>query len=101
MEEELRGFLKTGKNWERTRTKTQGLFIRKMPGSLKKESFLAIELNPPDPSGNPTKKNGIFIRSRKDLETYRALLATPQIERILEVLAVLNPASESDRVLDI
>jgi len=101
MEQDLKEFLQTGKGWDRIKTKTPGLFIRKLPGSAKRGSSLAIELNPPDQDGNPTKKNGLFIRTSRDVDFYKKMLEHPQIPKVLEMLSKVNPAQEEERILDI
>ena len=101
MEESLKEFLETGKNWERIGTKTPGLFIRRMPGSSNRSPSLAIELNPPNHTGKPTKRNGLFIRSQHDVEFYREMLGHPQIDKILESLLRVNPEREKERTLNI
>ncbi len=58
LEESLTEFLEDGDDWERKKTSVDGVFILKLPEYKGNPPRLAIELNPTDSSGNPTKKRG-------------------------------------------
>jgi len=95
LEESFKKFLETAREWDRTQTRTPGVFIRKMPGSKRKPPTLALELNPPDSRGKPTKKSGCLIRSEEDLVFYRDTIPLKNLENILEVLKKINPNTEN------
>lgn len=61
-------FLRTGSDWGKLKTSVPGIFILKMPAYKNSPARLAVELNPVDGSGSPTKKRGIVLRSREELE---------------------------------
>jgi len=71
------------------------------PGRPRGGPSLAIELNPPDQDGNPTKKNGLFIRTIRDVDFYKKMLENPQIPKALEMLSKVNPAQDEEHMLDI
>ncbi|MGA2664433.1 MAG: hypothetical protein ABSF83_05770 [Nitrososphaerales archaeon] len=81
--ERLSSFLKTGSDWGRLKTTVPGIFVLKMPAYKASPARLAIELNPTDASGTPTKKRGLVLRSLEELEEYRSIF---QYERLLPLL---------------
>ena len=102
MEESFKKFLETARVWDRTQTRTPGVFIRKMPGSKRKPPSLAMELNPPDSRGKPTKKSGCYIRNDADLSFYRDTIPLKNLEDIVKVLKKVNPDNDdSMSVIDI
>jgi hypothetical protein len=48
--------------------------VVKAPGTKRNPPSLLIELNPVDENNLPTKRRGLYIRTRKDLEEYRKLI---------------------------
>jgi len=66
----LREFLETGKDWSRLRTSVPGVFVLKLPVYKRSPSRLAIELNPVNEIGNPTKRRGLVLRTRSELEGF-------------------------------
>ena len=72
-EEKLSSFLKTGSDWGRMKTSVPGIFVLKIPAYKSSPARLAIELNPTDDSGSPTKKRGLVLRSLEELEEYKAI----------------------------
>ena len=102
MEESFKKFLETAREWDRTKTRTPGVFIRKMPGSKRKPPTLALELNPPDSRGKPTKKSGCLIRNEEDLVFYRDTFPMENLDNIIKTLKKVNPSTdESDSKIDI
>ena len=67
LEESLKSFLKSGKNWERKPTTIPGVFVLKLPAYRTSPQRLAVELNPVDSSGRPTKRRGLVLRSLEGL----------------------------------
>ncbi len=74
MESRLADFLKSGKDWERKATSVPGVFILKMPPYRGAPTRLAVELNPVDEAGRPTKKRGVLLRSSRSWLNTRRLL---------------------------
>ena len=95
MEESLKKFLETAKVWDRTQTRTPGVFIRKMPSSKRKPSTLALELNLPDSRGKPTKKTGCLIRNEADLIFYREKIPLKVLDDILKALKSVNSNTDN------
>lgn len=91
-EEKLTSFLKTGSDWARMRTTVPGIFILKLPAYKKTPARLAVELNPVDESGNPTKKRGLVIRSTQELEEYRKLFQYEKLLPLVNLLDKINPS---------
>ncbi len=89
--EPLKQFLELGKDWERRSTSIPGVFIMKLPSYRKNISKLSVEINPVDTYGNPTKKRGLLIRNKMDLENYRELLKHEKLEALIETIGKVNP----------
>ena len=107
-EDKLSSFLKTGSDWGKLKTSIPGIFILKMPAYKSSPARLAVELNPVDSSGSPTKKRGLVLRSREELEQYRELFQIDKLVPLLEGIDRLNPqvkkpvaAKHGEEVLEI
>lgn len=90
-EDKLSSFLKTGPDWGKLKTSVPGIFILKMPAYKTSPARLAVELNPVDDSGSPTKKRGIVLRSREELEEYKAIFQVEKLTPLLEQMEKVNP----------
>lgn len=106
-EDRLSSFLKTGPDWGKLKTSVPGIFVLKMPAYKSSPARLAVELNPVDASGSPTKKRGVVLRSREELEEYRAIFQVEKLTPLLEQMEKVNPevkkqaAQKSGDVLEI
>jgi hypothetical protein len=92
-------FLKTGPDWGKLKTSVPGIFILKMPAYKNSPARLAVELNPVDGSGSPTKKRGIVLRSREELEEYRAIFVVEKLAPLLEEMEKVNPEVKRQQVM--
>ena len=90
-EDKLAHFLKTASDWSRMRTTVPGIFILKLPAYKSSPARLAVELNPVDDSGAPTKKRGLVLRSYEELEEYRRLFQFDKLEALLKSIDKVNP----------
>ncbi len=90
-EDRLEEFLKTGGDWEKLRTSVPGVFIQKLPPYRSYPERLAVEVNPVDASGNPTKRRGLLIRSLDEYEAFREILTDEKLPTLLEMLEAVNP----------
>ena len=90
-EEKLSSFLKTGPDWGRLKTSVPGIFLLKMPAYRTSPARLAVELNPVDASGSPSKKRGLVLRSSDELEEYRAIFQLEKLAPLLKSLEGVNP----------
>jgi hypothetical protein len=90
-EEKLSSFLKTGSDWSRIKTSVPGIFILKMPAYKGIPARLAVELNPPDHVGSPTKKRGLVLRTKAELEEFRLLFQFEKLTPLLESVDKVNP----------
>jgi len=90
-EDRLSQFLKTGPDWGRMKTSVAGLFILKLPAYRNTPARIAVELNPVDDSGSPTKKRGLVIRSSQDLAEYLSLLQYDKLPQLLVAVDKINP----------
>jgi len=91
-EDKLVNFLKTGSDWARMKTSVPGVFVLKLPAYKGGPARLAVELNPVDDSGTPTKKRGLVIRSLRELEEYNKLFQYDRLSSLLKAIDKVNPA---------
>jgi hypothetical protein len=90
-EDKLASFLKTGADWGRLKTSIPGIFILKMPAYKNSPARLAVELNPVDNSGSPTKRRGLVLRSMEELEEFKELFKFDKLEPLLNGVDKVNP----------
>lgn len=107
-EDKLASFLKTGSDWGKLKTSIPGIFILKMPAYKNSPSRLAVELNPVDSSGSPTKKRGLVLRSKEELEQYKEIFQFDKLLPLLEGIDKVNPklkgtvtAKKGEEILEI
>jgi len=91
LEEKLRSFLKTGVDWARLKTSFPGVFVLKLPPFRGNPARLAVELNPVDDAGNPTKRGGLILRDEGELEEYERIFQSNRLKPLLASVAVVNP----------
>jgi len=91
LESKLADFLKSGKDWERKPTTVPGVFVLKMPPFRSSPARLAVELNPVDDAGRPTKKRGVLLRSSDELADYKKLIDDERLTSLLKNLDALSP----------
>jgi hypothetical protein len=90
-EDKLSSFLKTGSDWARMKTSVPGIFILKMPAYRTSPPRLAVELNPTDESGAPTKKRGLVLRSVAEFDEYKGLFQHERLSSLLKSVEGVNP----------
>jgi hypothetical protein len=90
-EEKLVDFLKTGKDWSRTRTSIPGVFVLKLPPYRTIPTRLVVELNPVDETGNPKKRRGLVLRSSSELEEFKLMFQDEKLPKLLSMIDNVNP----------
>jgi hypothetical protein len=103
LEQRLRDFLRSGGDWERSRTSIPGVFVVKLPGRGPRGAELALEINPVDGQGQPRKKRGYMVRGRAELEELSRILSDARLARLAEALEAVNPRTvrNDSRMIDI
>jgi len=91
LEAKLADFLKSGKDWERKPTSVPGVFVLKMPPFKGSPARLAVELNPTDEAGRPTRKRGVLLRSSTELAEYKKLIEDERLSSLLKSIDSLSP----------
>jgi hypothetical protein len=91
VDERLTRFLEDARDWEKRATSIPGLFLLKLPGLKGNPSSIAIEINPVDASGLPTKKRGVVVRSAAELEWIRDILSNSKAAEIVQRMDKVNP----------
>lgn len=97
-EEKLADFLKTGKDWSRTRTSIPGVFVLKLPPYRSSPSRLVAELNPVDEVGNPKKRRGLVLRSSAELEEFKKMFLDEKLPKLLSMLDRVNPEVNAKKI---
>lgn len=95
VDERLSQFLKEGKDWERKATSIPGVFLIKLPEYKSRPAYIAIEINPVDTSGIATKKRGILIKSRSELEQISNILTNAKIVQLATSIDEVNPEKKT------
>jgi hypothetical protein len=97
LESRLREILEKARDWQRVPVKTSpGIFVVKAPGTKRNPPSLLIELNPVDENNLPTKRRGLYIRSRRDLEEYRKLINDRNLDALVAALEEVNGRREEE-----
>jgi hypothetical protein len=91
VDERLTQFLEDARDWEKRATSIPGLFLLKLPGLKDNPSSIAIEINPVDALGLPTKKRGVVIRSAAELEWIRDILSNSKAAELAKRMDKVNP----------
>jgi hypothetical protein len=90
-DERLERFLKDGTDWERKPTSVPGVFILKLPPFKGRPATLAIEINPVDSTGSPSKKRGIVIRSEAEIAEINNMVSSPKLSQLAKSIDEINP----------
>jgi hypothetical protein len=103
LEQRLRDFLRSGGDWERSRTSIPGVFVVKLPGRGPRGAELALEINPVDGQGQPRKRRGYMVRGKAELEELSRILSDARLARLAEALEAVNPRTvrNDSRMIDI
>jgi hypothetical protein len=90
-EERLGQFLEEGKDWERKPTNIPGIFLFKLPEYRGRPASLAIEINPLNANGSPSKKRGIVIKSSDELNSILELIGNSKVLQLAKSIDEINP----------
>jgi len=96
-DEKLIQFLKNGRDWERRPTTVPGIFILRLPADGRRPASLAVEINPVDELGKPTKKRGLVLRSGSELEEFRKLINDEKLTILIDKIDEVNPKKNTER----
>jgi len=97
LESRLREILEMARDWQRVPVRSSpGIFVVKAPGTKRNPPSLLIELNPVDENNLPTKRRGLYIRTRKDLEEYRKLINDRSLDALVSALEEVNGRREEE-----
>ena len=95
--EKLREFLEKGKDWERRPTNIPGVFVLKLPADRRRPTQIAVEINPVDEFGRPTKKRGLLLRSLREFMVFKAMINEKRLEVLMELIESVNPRREGGK----
>ena len=94
--ERLREFLERGRDWERRATNIPGVFVLKLPSDGRRPAQLAVEINPVDELGRPTKRRGLLLRGLQEFKAFKALINERRVEALMELIGSVNPRREGE-----
>jgi hypothetical protein len=95
-ENKLADFLRESRNWEKRPTNIPGVYLLKLPSSRSRQASIAIEINPVDAAGVPTKKRGIVIRSASELDQFNRILANEKLGELARRIDETNPKQKEE-----
>lgn len=90
-DERLSQFLNEGKDWERKPTNIAGVFLFKLPEYRGRPASIAIEINPLNSNGAPSKKRGIVVKSLEELNSILELISNPKVSQLAQSIDAVNP----------
>ncbi|MEM2581084.1 MAG: hypothetical protein QW077_07610, partial [Candidatus Caldarchaeum sp.] len=64
------------------------------PAYRGRPASLIVEINPVGEDGAPTKRRGLMLRSRSELEAFRQLLSNKKLDALMDALEKVNPKTE-------
>jgi hypothetical protein len=97
LESRLREILEKARDWQRVPVRSSpGIFVVKAPGTKRNPPPLLIELNLVDENSMPTKRRGLYIRSRKDPEEFRKLSNDRSLDPLVSALEEANGRREEE-----
>jgi hypothetical protein len=97
LESRLREILEKAREWQRVPVRSSpGIFVVKASGTKRNPPSLLIELNPIDENNMPTKRRGLYIRTRRDLEEYRKLINDRNLDALVSALEEVNGRREEE-----
>ena len=96
-EDKLGDFLKSGKDWGRLKTTVPGVFVLKLPSYRSAPTRLAVELNPVNELGNPTKRRGLVLRSSAEFEEFKILLNHEKLKKLVGMVDAVNHEAKAVR----
>jgi hypothetical protein len=70
--------------------------VVKVLGTKRNPPSFLIELNPVDENNLPTKRRGLYIRTKRDLEEYRKLINDRNLDALVSALEEVNGRREEE-----
>ena len=80
--------------WEKKKTSIPGVFLVRLPGDKLR---VILEFNPPDESGNPSKRKGLYFGDRATLEAARKAFPDPRMDDLVAAVESLSERAASPR----
>ena len=96
--DKLATFLKSGADWSRLKTSIPGVFVLKMPPYRNSPARLAVELNPVDATGSPTKRRGLILRTKQELDEFKELFQFEKLLPLVTGVESVNPEVKKSTV---
>jgi len=91
IEEKLKKFLETAKDWSEFKTSIPGVSIVKMPGSRTKPPKLAITINPINPeTKKPIKRKSLYLSSIDELKLFLEIFENSKTEMLFKTVENVN-----------
>ncbi len=79
-----------GYDWEKLKNLIPNINVVKVPATKKRPPVLYLEVIPSKLDGKPMKKNGLFIRYKKELEKFKNTLNNDIVLNIINEIDKVN-----------
>ncbi|MHA1721180.1 MAG: hypothetical protein ACTSWX_01440 [Promethearchaeota archaeon] len=97
MEDALRKFLETGKDWEKMETDIDGVFVVKIPATKTRDAKLMVEVNPINKTtGQPKKRKGLFIADFEMYLQFQEALMEDEVPALIKTIEGINPQNSGN-----
>jgi len=94
MENELREFLESAKDWQKMETDIDGVFVVKIPATKTREAKLMVEVNPINKlTKQPKKRKGLFIADFEMYLQFQEALMEDEVPALIKTIEGINPES--------
>lgn len=94
MEDTLREFLETAKDWAKIETDIDGVFVVKIPATKTREAKLMVEVNPVNKlTKQPKKRKGLFIADFEMYLQFQEALMEDEVPALIKTIEGINPES--------
>jgi hypothetical protein len=80
--------------WEKKRTSIPGVFLVRLPGDKLR---VMLEFNPPDSSGSPSKRKGLYFGDRATLAAARLAFPDPRMDDLVAAIESLSEHTPAPR----
>ena len=80
--------------WEKKKTSIPGIFLVRLPGDKLR---VMLEFNPPDASGGPSKRKGLYFGDRATVEAARKAFPDKRLDDLIAAVEKLSSRAPDER----
>jgi hypothetical protein len=86
--------LSNAAEWEKKKTSIPGIFLVRLPGEKLR---VMLEFNPPDESGGPSKRKGLYFGDRATVEAARTAFPDKRLDDLIAAVEKLSARGAPER----